>query len=170
LILTGAEKMKLSQLFSMQSKLDQHIVSQHNLQNEDLFNRKVLALLVELGELANETRSFKYWSLKPPASQNTILEEYVDGVHFILSLGLELGFENEIVDVPAESSRNTVDQFLVIYQQIVTLQQTRSKEEYIKLVADYLTLATILGFTEDQIVHAYMSKNEVNFERQEQGY
>ena len=86
--------MQLEKLFRVQQALDQHIEEKHELQNEDLFARKVLALLVELGELANETRCFKFWSIKPSSEKSVILEEYVDGIHFILSLGIECGFQN----------------------------------------------------------------------------
>ena len=86
--------MQLEKLFNMQQALDQHIEEKHELQHEDLFNRKVLALLVELGELANETRCFKFWSIKPSSEKSVVLEEFVDGIHFILSLGIECGFQN----------------------------------------------------------------------------
>jgi dimeric dUTPase (all-alpha-NTP-PPase superfamily) len=42
--------MQIEQLFQMQKALDQHIQEKHNLQDEDLFDRKALALLVEIGE------------------------------------------------------------------------------------------------------------------------
>lgn len=51
-------------LFSKQEKLDQYIIENHQLHDQDLFEEKMLALLVELGELANETRCFKFWSEK----------------------------------------------------------------------------------------------------------
>ncbi len=162
--------MRVNQLFEMQAQLDQHIVEQHQLQKENLFDRKVVALLVEIGELANETRSFKYWSLKPPASNEIILEEFVDGIHFILSIGIELGFKEEDMMVIDNEEKSIVDQFLTIYQQIADLRQHRSKEAYLQLFSNYLLLGVLLGFSEDQIIHAYISKNEVNYKRQEQGY
>src|SRR5690625_6269037 len=82
-------------LFSMQETLDKHIIDNHQLQQKDLMEEKYLALLVELGELANETRCFKFWSTKPASARKKILEEYVDGVHFILSLGIEKGRSEE---------------------------------------------------------------------------
>lgn len=93
-------------LFKMQKALDSHIESQHGLQNEDLFERKVLALLVEIGELANETRCFKFWSVKPSSERNVILEEFVDGVHFILSLGIECGYDGIQSVAPKKNRRN----------------------------------------------------------------
>ncbi len=85
--------MDWNQLLNMQNELDRHIESEHGLQNADLVDKKILALLVELGELANETRCFKFWSKKAPSEQEVILEEYVDGIHFILSLGIEIGIQ-----------------------------------------------------------------------------
>ena len=61
--------------------------------NRKIVKRKMLALLVEIGELANETRCFKYWSNKPASEREVILEEYVDGLHFILSIGIDLGID-----------------------------------------------------------------------------
>ncbi len=56
--------MEWDTLFKMQKELDSYIESNHNLANHDLFDDKYLALLVEIGELANETRCFKFWSNK----------------------------------------------------------------------------------------------------------
>ena len=90
--------MNLQKLFAMQDILDQKIRKEHGLERADLFNDKILALYVEVAELANETRCFKYWSHKPSSPREVILEEYVDGFHFLLSLGLECGFADDIPD------------------------------------------------------------------------
>src|SRR3954454_6608730 len=91
--------MDFEKLFQMQKGLDNHIEEKHRLEDEDLFSRKILALFVELGELANETRCFKFWSVKPASARSVILEEFVDGIHFILSLGIECGFDQKRFDL-----------------------------------------------------------------------
>ena len=53
--------MNLQKLFEMQAALDAFIEKTQNI-THDVFREKGLALLVELGELANETRCFKFWS------------------------------------------------------------------------------------------------------------
>lgn len=163
--------MNLEKLFDMQKGLDQHIQSQHQLAAEDLFGRKVLALLVELGELANETRCFKFWSIKPPSADHVILEEFVDGIHFILSLGIECGFEHEVVLTDeTEQTKDLTEQFLTIYKRIGEFQETRSLQAFELMLQAYLHLASLMGFTNNQIQQAYIKKNEVNYERQQQGY
>jgi len=163
--------LQLEKLFQMQQALDSHIEEKHQLQQEDLFNRKVLALLVEMGELANETRSFKFWSVKPASAKEIILMEFVDGIHFILSLGIECGFhQTKFNYVEKSSSLNVTNQFLVIFEVIHLFQKTRNLKEYIELVESYLQLANLLGLTDEELEQAYFEKNEVNYQRQLQNY
>jgi dimeric dUTPase (all-alpha-NTP-PPase superfamily) len=163
--------MKLEKLFHMQKALDAHIEEKHMLQDEELFDRKVLALLVEIGELANETRSFKFWSVKPSSAKEVILEEFVDGVHFILSLGIECGFDTAQMNLNVqESAVNVTEQFLIVYEMISIFQKSKDFNDYIKLFESYLQLASLLGFKYEEIERAYFQKNEVNYQRQQNNY
>lgn len=161
--------MKLKPLFNMQRNLDTYIQTEKNI-THDVFLEKGLALLVELAELANETRCFKFWSSKGPSEKDVILEEYVDSIHFLLSLGNEMNLDDlELwpVDHPEESltllflhTHTSINQFL--------LEST--KENYEDIWSWYGAVATNLGFTHEQIIQAYLDKNEKNYERQRSGY
>ncbi|MFC3883184.1 dUTP diphosphatase [Bacillus songklensis] len=162
--------MNYEQLFEMQKQLDQHIEEKHDLQQERLIERKILALLVEVGELANETRCFKFWSVKPPAAKETILEEYVDGIHFLLSLGLELDVPEHTSIPTAKTDSTLTNQFLKVYECISHFRTNMSQDTYINMFSQYLILGELLGFSPEDMKQAYMVKNEINFQRQEQGY
>src|SRR5690606_11729037 len=163
--------MTLTEWFAMQHELDQYIEREHGLENEDLVEKKILALLVEIGELANETRCFKFWSKKPASETDIILEEFVDGVHFILSIGLELGFsERDVSLVSTEGNEDLVQSFIKIYQLIGELRLHRSAESFEELLRQYFILGQSLGFSIDDVQSAYKAKNEVNFKRQQEGY
>ncbi|WHX99561.1 dUTP diphosphatase [Neobacillus sp. DY30] len=163
--------MQLEKLFKMQRGLDQHIEEKHGLQNEDLFERKVLALLVELGELANETRCFKFWSIKPSSDKSVILEEYVDGIHFILSLGIECGFQTLDYKLELESSTvSTTEQFLAIYEKVNKFKDSKNDSDFKTLLTSYLQLGTLLGISYEEMEKAYFTKNEVNYQRQQNNY
>ncbi|WP_042459573.1 dUTP diphosphatase [Neobacillus dielmonensis] len=163
--------MNLTKLFGMQQALDQHIEEKHQLQESDLFSRKVLALLVEVGELANETKCFKFWSVKPSSPKDVILEEFVDGVHFILSLGIECGFDRKNFEVNAlASSKDVTEQFLYLYKTINDFQQSKSFEDYVTVMGTYLQLGTLLEISETEMEQAYFAKNEVNYQRQANNY
>jgi dimeric dUTPase (all-alpha-NTP-PPase superfamily) len=163
--------MQLEKLFRMQQALDQHIEEKHELQNEDLFARKVLALLVELGELANETRCFKFWSIKPSSEKSVILEEYVDGIHFILSLGIECGFQNLDYTLDMEPSiASTTEQFLLIYQKVSKFKDSKNDLDFKTLLQSYLQLGNLLEISYEEMEKAYFTKNEVNYQRQQNNY
>lgn len=54
----------IGELIPLQKALDEDIASRHNLSYASTSNRRLLALFVEIGEFANSTRTFKFWSTK----------------------------------------------------------------------------------------------------------
>ena len=67
--------MNLTRIFGMQEVLDTRIIKEHGLEGQNLFYNMILALQVEIGELANETRCFKHWSNK-----DLVKRSYFNGV------------------------------------------------------------------------------------------
>ncbi|MFX3623962.1 MAG: dUTP diphosphatase [Ectobacillus sp.] len=163
--------MDLLHLFKLQKELDERILVEHNLEPKKQLKEKVLALLVEIGELANETRCFKYWSTKPASERQVILEEYVDGLHFILSIGIDLGVDKNFLFYKCAQSNKTVVQiFLDVYGKVIRFYDQPSITNYIELFTGYLRLGQALEFTQEDMERAYLDKNEVNHQRQTQGY
>lgn len=161
--------MNLRKLFDLQKELDIRILSEHNLNDKTIFTQKALALQVEIGELANETRCFKYWSTKGPSEKHIILEEFVDCLHFILSIGLDKNYD----DIEIKSSDYLIDiteQFLALFIDVNDFLICTSKDNYITLFEDFLTLGNTLGFTNEEIMDGYLRKNSINHERQATGY
>ncbi len=161
--------MNLEKLFKLQNDLDQRIEKQHGLENNSLLSMKVLALQVELAELANETRCFKFWSSKEPSNKEVILEEFVDCLHFILTLGLEKNFTYTNIDVK-DAQYDLTAQFLNLYIDINDFFICSSNDHYITLFEDFLTLGKMLDFTTKDIENAYYKKNSINHKRQDDGY
>ncbi len=161
--------MNIEKLFNMQRGLDRYIEEGHNLAGKDLFDQKTLALLVEIGELANETRCFKFWSTKGPSERNVILEEFVDGVHFILSLGIMAGFDQNKPVFKAGAVDQT-KQFILVMESVHAFHKEKTKSNYEQLMNQYFALGDLLGFSPDEVEAAYVAKNEVNYERQKSGY
>ncbi|GAQ18013.1 dUTPase [Oceanobacillus picturae] len=215
--------MNLSKLFEIQAQLDKRIIESKGLQGQDLLDEKILALQVELGELANEWKGFKFWkvdprpndkvftscrdekaeyylcgscnkefsledakkdlycsncdnNLMPMKLRNPLLEEYVDCLHFILSIGLEINFTMES---HVKWRRFTiVEQFNDLFGYTSDLFKSTDEDwsedekfnAYEELFAGFLGLGDLLGFTEEQIEQAYLDKNEINHARQANGY
>ncbi len=161
--------MQLTKLFSMQRELDSFIQNNRELQT-DVFQEKGLALLIELAELANETRCFKFWSTKGPSDDAVILEEYVDSIHFLLSLGIEKDLHTLTIWPEGEIEGDLTQLFLKTTGVIHLFLHELTSEAYEQVWIHYGAIAKKLGFTNEDIINAYIAKNEENYIRQKTGY
>src|SRR5690625_2295422 len=162
--------MNIKKLFHIQKRLNDRIIQEHQLADQDLFHEKKLAFLVELGELANETRCFKYWSRQSASNRAAILEEYVDGLHFILTIGLAYQFTNWSVQETYPYKESVTEQFLAVMKKTHELHDTGTELVYLELVTAFFGLGQQLGFTYEEIEESYLEKNKINHERQDAGY
>lgn len=163
-------QLQSKELYEMQKILNDKIVTQHHLSKEKTKKDRIVAMLVELGELANEIRFFKFWSVKGPSEKAVILEEYVDGIHFLLSMGID---ENKTYDVLSSISLPTQDftlLFLQLYEEIAKLAHSFSEEAYLHTFGLYLALGEQLEFSQQDILDAYREKNKENHNRQDHHY
>lgn len=161
--------MNLKALSKTQEKLDEHIIKEKGLQGVDLLDKKILALQVELGELANELPEvFKFWSDKKNDYEKALVE-YVDALHFILSIGNDLDI-NDYDNYVTPQEDNIIDAFLSVFEFVNTLDVHQSTDDYYQAFARFVNLGSMLGFTWGQVEDAYYKKNEVNHARQHSGY
>ncbi|OYD58458.1 hypothetical protein CGZ90_00725 [Fictibacillus aquaticus] len=173
--------MNLKPLFEKQQELRDRI----NYQGADRFEKLVLALLVEIGECANEWRGFKFWSTdQEPRTfakttndpnggftiKNPLLEEYVDGLHFVLELGLEHEFDPDGLAIEELKFSSITRQFTALFQVDWDVYEEGQGGYYHEGLELYIGLGEMLGFTWKQVEAAYMEKNAVNHKRQEDGY
>jgi dimeric dUTPase (all-alpha-NTP-PPase superfamily) len=153
--------MNLEKLFQLQENLDEFIETERGLQHNSLLSKKILALQVELAELANETRCFKFWGSKQSPNREITLDHFVECIHFILSLGLEKDFVDINVDFK-DVQYDITAQFLNLYVDINDFFICSSRDHYVTLFEDFLTLGKSLSFTVQDIENAYFSKNSIN--------
>jgi dimeric dUTPase (all-alpha-NTP-PPase superfamily) len=161
--------MNLQQLFTMQEELDRFIQENQGVR-EGVFRKKGLALLVELAELANETRCFKFWSVKGPSEKAVILEEYVDSIHFLLSVGIDKDLNGLETWPEPVSENNLTELFLGTQAAIHKFIEEYSMENYRNIWSWYGAIALALGFTYEEVREAYCAKNQKNYDRQHEGY
>lgn len=173
--------MELTKLFEVQAELKKHIGYKGN----DKFSKMMLAMLVEFMECANDWRGFKYWS-KNQNKKDSLLEETVDGLHFVLETGLDLLEQGKIKSLPVyvntsrthhkAQQQDIVRQYKQLTYTVLYLDGEVERGakyldiEYYELLKQYMHLCFLLGFNEEQIHAAYMKKNEVNHQRQDNGY
>lgn len=131
--------------------------------------------------------------LYPMRAKNPLLEEYIDCLHFALSIGNEYAdrhgegeetsallnifdyLDDEDDEYPNES---IIFQFNGIYNLIGLLSDKTdgtypveyALEACSKMINNVIGLGEMLGFTWQEIVTAYVEKNKINHERQANAY
>lgn len=159
----------LTSLYQLQAKLDQEIATNHQINYETTSKKRLLSLIVELGELANETRCFKYWSTRQNGDMLKIMDEYADGMHFFLSLGIPLHVKKMKYEIN-DSFQNLTDGFLKTYQLVVDLIDNYDEVHYTNAYQSFLNLAFKIGMSVDDIIASYKKKLDVNYSRQKNSY
>ncbi|NLB48511.1 MAG: dUTPase [Erysipelotrichia bacterium] len=159
----------LSNLYQKQSELDEFIARNHDINYDNTRDKRILALLVELGEFANVTRCFKYWSIKKSESEATVLDEYVDGLHFFLSLGLDIGVLKKVYRFAKEADTLTA-QILKTYRLVSNFNKERDERSYRAAFQAFINIAPLLKVSWETIEKAYLKKLEINFTRQNNNY
>lgn len=174
----GVNNMNLQTLLDKQRKLDDYIIKKHNLDEQTLFNKRVLACLVELGEQCNENQSFKYWKQNKEIERTQVVEELVDVLHFLLSIGNLLGITqdesvNEYIQ-RAVKLENIDDQYISLFNlisNIALFDEHDYKTHFWKhALSMYIGLYEMLGFGTVFIEKQYDKKHEENYARQERNY
>lgn len=189
--------MNIPKLFETQRLLNSHIDEKHPAQiKEARLTDKVLALSAELMECANEWRGFKFWSndraprnkcMKcqftetPHECRIPLLEEFVDCLHLIISIGLDFNVSPDELFVPSSTKVTSSNMFISIQRDVLdlhfynkqtpTLEDLERRETLCKLTfIRILELGITFGFTVEQIEAAYYSKNKINHARQDNHY
>lgn len=159
----------LKMLMDQQKELDTYIFKNRGIESydENIEKNIKIALFVELGELMNEVpTNFKHWRKNCEDDREKAIEEYVDCLHFSLSLAYHYQVPISFVyhdydNVGKLADIYEIDQLLVYI--VINSNNTRG------LHALFL-LGNKLGFTWDEIYCAYNNKNRINYERQKTNY
>ena len=201
--------MNFKKLQQMQAKLDEAILADKaTMTAEERFNKTLIALSVEIAEVANCAEHFKFWKdnkgkidgdrfiktsgiinnviegdfldnitaeyvTREQAHRLTLIEECSDALHFILSLANQIEYEiDESLIKSFNYPRHPLDTLYVALQnKTINLATGYDKLGSLKsLISFYTSYAVELGITPKELEQAYYDKNEINYERLENGY
>lgn len=112
---------KLDEIFEMQAKLNDDIVTTRGLPEYDMqtwMQKLTLATLSELSELIAEV-NFKWWKNEKPVNTDNVRDEIVDIVHFVVSMALRSGM----------SADELYDRYMAKNKENFDRQHGRSKKE-----------------------------------------
>lgn len=156
-------KYNLSKIWEMQKELDATILKSRNRNYEDTFKERSLAFVVELAEFANEARDFKYWSNKKASPRDVLIEEYIDGIHFIVAQGIYLKCKKEYeVDTP---DLKAVELTMKVFNLSSQILDNPTKQAIEDIIYVYLQLGVHYKFSEKDLLEHYIKKNKINYQR-----
>lgn len=153
-------------IYKENKRLDVIFMSKYK--NEKMYYEKnCIELIVELSEFANETKCFKYWSVKSMDKEKA-LEEYADVITMSLSLFTTLNVKLEIV--PHTNTNDVLYLFNKLYSNVTLLYENKSKELVKQIFSDILYLGDLFNFTNDEKYDACYKKMKIVEERLNSNY
>lgn len=152
---------------------------------QQLLSYRLLALAVEIGELTD--------AVKENVTRKDKLGEYVDVLHFMLSIGnitrinkpyATITFKEmyKELDKPTEW-KNALEGLIIAHSKFSnvtrcfkywSLEKVWNVEyatsSFLYMWIDFITVGHSLGFGDEEIEEAYLKKNEINYQRQRNKY
>lgn len=161
--------LNIKDIYKETKHLDELFALQYDIRSQEIIKKYKLELLVEFGELANETRCFKFWSTRQTGDKEKVLEEYIDCLFMILYF---CNITNVSLDeeFPVVEEKDIITTFLALYEYGSDLSKNFERETIKKLLVEILYLASLLDFTLDDLVRETKKKSLIIQERLESDY
>lgn len=159
------KKINLYKFYLLQKELDKTILEKHHLSFAKTKKQRLLALIVELSEFANETKDFKFWQKNKEIDYQKINLEYVDAFHFFLSLGHYFPKCKKIYYL--KQPKDFFSQLLKVFSETNKLINNFTLFQYQKAFYYFLQLSF---YYQIDIKKYYLQKREKNFQRQKNNY
>lgn len=150
--------MEISNLLKIQKENDEKLKIDQSLTDYKILARKYLHLHISISELANETQCYKYWTNDGDYTpdKDTIFIKYIACLKKILSLSFDHNDNNTVEEVMMQPSEYCLsDQFLNLYIDINDLFVSPSKDHFLTLMEDFLSLGISLGYSESTIIDGF---------------
>lgn len=157
----------LEELYNKNKELDNIFWNKYS-NSKDIFDKDSIELLVEIGEFINETKCFKYWSIKE-IDKSCMLEELADVITMLMT------FANRINMDISNYSVNDVDIDLLTLINNTYYLATKVKDELTqelldKLFINILGIAYKLNITNDDIKESLDKKQKIILKRLNSNY
>lgn len=149
---------KWNEVYDTNKQLDKIFCQKYG-NTKEIYTKNCIELLVELGEFVNETRVFKYWSVKK-IDYDKMLEEYADVLTMCLYFYREFGISIENSYFHIESD-NILEVINYLYQKMTLLIDSNDKALIKDIFYNVLYVGELLNLKEEDILMAIKKKQEI---------
>ena len=157
-------------IYRKNKKLDDIFMNKYMDTESSYYEKNCLELIVEIGELANESKCFKYWTVKKP-DKELVLEEFADTLLMVLYMFNTYNVDSvSIIDV--DMSLNVLVEFNILIRMCTNLMNKEDINElYLKEIFTRLIHSgKLLGLNDNEIIDACYKKIFKNEERLNSNY
>ena len=157
------------EVYITESKIDDIFSNRYgDISHGEVFNKNCIELLVELGEFINETKCFKYWSVKKP-NKELLLDELADVLKMTMTF-LHV-INKEIKEYEVEEIK--CDLMTLInntYVMATEIMNNISEELIDNIFKNLLGIAYKLELNKKEIIDAIIKKQQVVCDRLNSDY
>lgn len=155
-----------NKIFKINKSLDCIFMSKYG-SDANYYEKNAIELTVEIAELANETKCFKYWSNKS-CDKEKVLEEYADAITMTLSFYTIFDYELEYMN--HYDTDNILELFNVLLKDSTYIFDKNNKELIKNIFSNLLYLGKLLEFSDEEIYDACYKKMKIVEERLNSDY
>ena len=157
-------------IYNRNKKLDDIFMSKYMDTEDKLYEKNCLELVVELCELANESKCFKYWTVKKP-DRELVLEEFADCLLMVLYMFNTYDIDS-VSTIDVDMSLNILEEFNVLIRMCTNLMSRDNiNEMFLKEIFTRLIhIGSLLELNDNDIVEACYKKIIKNEERLSSDY
>ena len=153
------------EIYSKNIELD-HIFQVKYSNESKMYEKNCIGLLVELGEFINETKCFKYWTIKKPEKEK-VLEEYSDCIMSIMTFHNE---EELDFSIPYDKTNNLLELLNKIYSDTTKIYENNDINIVKKIFANIMHIKDYLDISEEDLIEAISKKQLIVEERLNSNY
>ena len=158
----------LKKIYKRNKELDNIFMNKYESKEPLYFEKNCIEFLVEFGEFVNETKCFKYWSIKKPKMED-VYEEFADCITMILTMYYVLDLEIDTLKEHYKSD-NVLEVINYIYSQGSKLM-TKINEDLVKdILSNLFYLASLLELDKEEIYRVLSYKQDKVEERLNSDY
>lgn len=141
--------MDWNDIYQRNKKLDTHFEQKYLNKEPYYFEKNCLELTVEIGEFVNETKCFKYWTIKKP-NKDDMLEECADVIMMLLYCYNHLKVPT--IDVRSRECMDILKDINHIFYLSTTLMNEAKKVTIDDIFSYVLGIANKLGLKEKELI------------------
>lgn len=159
---------KLRKIYQRNKELDHIFMKKYEEKEPQYFEKNCIEFLVEFGEFVNETKCFKYWSIKKP-NMDDVYEELADCITMTLTMFYVLDLEINTLK-EHHKTKDVLELINYIYSQGSKLM-TKLNEDLVKdILSNLFYLAELLELDKEEIYRVLSYKQDKVEERLNSDY